>query len=103
MVNNLVSIKVPVMNAFQDMGIDIGKDIPVFTRWAIECETGYIDSYYSYRKKIAVATINHCTAEVPQDAVFVQKILLGDHGCECDDLFLRCNNTGLNITSTDTF
>src|SRR5690349_5160505 len=101
--NKLVSIKVPVMNAFQDMGIDIGKDIPVFTRWAMECETGCIDSYYSYRKKIGIATISHCTAEVPDDAAFIQKIISGDHGCDCWNLFTGWDRVAFFNESSDNF
>lgn len=103
-VNKLVSIKIPVLNALEDMGIDIAKDRPVFTRWASEAERE-IGSYYSYRKKIKVLNIDHCVATLPCEAAFVQYAILGDHGCECDDLFNRCStsSTILGASTTDTF
>lgn len=89
-VNRLISIKVPVLNALQDMGMDIAKDVVVFTRWAVEAERDHIGSYYSYKRKRAVLTIKNCTAILPCDSAFVQGMILGDHGCDCEDLFERC-------------
>ncbi len=88
-VNRLVSVKNANLNALQDMGIDIAADIPVFTRWAIEAEKNKIGSYYSYCRKIAVLDITGCAVHLPCDAAFVQAAILGDHGCDCSDLFDR--------------
>jgi len=95
-VNRLVSIKVPVLNALQDMGMDIAKDVVVFTRWAVEAERDHIGSYYSYKRKRAVLDIKGCTAVLPCDASFVQGMIIGDHGCDCGDLFERCFSTLTN-------
>src|SRR5690349_4075757 len=89
-VNKLVSIKNAVQDTFEDTGIDITKDIPVFTRWALNAEKE-IGSFYSYRKKRAVLTINECRAKLPCDAMSVQIVVNGDQGCDCADLFNRCN------------
>ena len=100
-VNKLVSIKGPVYEAMQDMGIDITRDIPTFTRWAIRAEE-QIGSYYSYCKKIAVLDVVNCRVKLPDSASYVQRVILGDYGCECDDLFyLTCSNglTGASSAS----
>ena len=88
--SKLVSIKNPVMNAFDDMGIDISRDVPVFTRWAAEAERNGIASFYSLRRKRAVLTVQGCVAPIPCEASFVQGAILGDHGCDCGELFDRC-------------
>lgn len=100
-VNKMLSIKVPVLNAFQDMGIDLAKDIPTFTRWASEAEK-QIGSYYSFKKKHAVLTIKGCTTELPCEASFVQRVLLGDFGCDCEDLFGRILNLSPSVISDNT-
>lgn len=99
--NKLISIKVPVLNALQDMGIDMAKDVPAFTRWASQAEKE-IGSFYSLRRKRAVLTIKGCTAELPCDATFVQRVLLGDFGCDCDDLFSTILNLGSATISANT-
>lgn len=97
-VSRLVSIKNPVLNALQDMGIDIAADVPVFTRWAAWAERYGIDSYYSYCKKIVVLDMVDCSAELPCDAAFVQAVVVGDFGCDCTDLFERFFNSISTLT-----
>lgn len=96
-INKLVSIKSAIQDTFEDTGIDISKDIPVFTRWAIRAEKE-IGSFYSYRKKRAVLTIENCRAKLPCDAMIVQLVITGDHGCDCEDLFNSCGFIGSNST-----
>lgn len=96
--NRLVSIKIPVLNAIQDMGLDIVKDVPTFTRWAVDAERE-IGSYYSLRKIIEVIKVENCCAELPCDTAFVQYVLLGDHGCDCGDLIERCTSTAIDLTA----
>ena len=102
--NKLLSIKIPVSNALEDMGIDIAKDIPTFTRWATDAEKS-IGSYYSLCKKIEVIKVKHCSAKVPCDAAFIQMVLLGNFGCDCWDLFTRCTQNFDTLTAavSDTF
>lgn len=95
-VNRLVSIKIPVLNAFQDMGIDHTKDLPTFTRWAADAERE-IGSFYSYKKKNQVLTIKGCTASLPCDSAFVQGVVLGDCGCDCGELFTNIFTTATTI------
>lgn len=104
-INKLISVKVPVLNAIQDMGIDITKDVPTFTRWAVWAEKHGIGSYYSLQRKRAVLKVNGCVAELPCEASFVQGVLLGDFGCDCGDLFSMCfNSFGIvGAATTDTF
>lgn len=103
-VNKLISIRVPVLEALGDMGIDHGKNITDFTRWAVRAEKA-IGSYYSYKRKIAVITVSKFRAELPCDAVYVQRVLLGDYGCDSADLFnYVCTITrAINVSQTDTF
>lgn len=103
-VNRLVNIKVAVLNALQDTGIDVTKDIPTITRWAADAERE-IGSFYSLKRKQDVLVVNGCTAEIPCDASTVQGVLLGDYGCECGELFTRCFGFAQSITAanTDTF
>lgn len=102
--NKLVSIKVPVLNAIEDMGLDIAKDVPTFTRWAADAEK-QIGSYYSFVRKIDVITAKNCTVNLPCDCSHVQYVILGDYGCDCSDLFSRCYvaSTSIGASTTDTF
>ena len=101
-INRLVSIKNPVLNALQDMGIDIAADVPVFTRWAADAEKNGIGSHYSYTKQIEVLTIENCTVELPVNATYVQYVVLGDYGCECVDLFDVINRSIPSLTGFNT-
>lgn len=101
----LISIKNAVQNTFEDTGIDITKDIPVFTRWAVAAERE-IGSYYSYRRKRAVLDVVDCRAKLPCDAMAVQIVVGGDQGCDCADLFASCNllaNNSVPLTYVSTF
>lgn len=89
MANKLISIKTPVLEALGDMGIDHGKNIPDLIRWSARAENA-IGSYYSYRRKISVLTVDKYRAELPCEAQFVQRVLLGDYGCDCANLFDLC-------------
>lgn len=88
----MVSIRNAIQDAIDDIGLDHDKDIPLFTNWAIKCEKG-IRSYYQFTKKRAVLDIEGCSACLPDDAVFLQRAILGDHGCDCEDLFNTWCNT----------
>lgn len=100
----MVSIDIPVLNALEDMGIDVTKDIPTFTRWAAEAEKE-IGSYFSYKRKRAVLTISNCSAKLPCDAAFVQGALLGDHGTDCAELFKQSFDVAVSLAAeqSDTF
>lgn len=88
MINNLVSIKVPIIDAWDQLGLDHTQDMPIFTRWATLAEKN-ISSYFQFKKKRAVIDIVGCTACLPEDAAFVQRAVVGDLGEGCDDLFNR--------------
>ena len=89
-VNKLISIYDSVNDAFEDMGVDISNDTPVFTRWAIKAEKK-IGSYYGLKRKVFVLDVKNCIAHIPANARFVQIVVEGDKGCECDDLRQQCN------------
>lgn len=91
-INKLISIKNPIVDALDDLGLDHDKFIPVFTRWA-EVAEKEIGSWAQYEIKRDVIPITNCTACLPSDAVYVQIALLGDHGTDCADLMNRWCNT----------
>lgn len=103
-VNRLVNIRIPVLDAIQDMGLDITKDVPTITRWASDAERE-IGSYYSLKRKHEVLVVDGCTADIPCDASSVKGVLLGDFGCDCGELFSRCFGFAQSISAanTDTF
>ncbi len=85
-INQLISIKNPIVDAIDQLGLDHEKDTPVFTRWASLAEKE-INSYFQYEKKRAVLDITNCVAKIPTDCRYVQRAVLGDLGCDCADLF----------------
>lgn len=100
-VNKLISIKTPVVDAMDKLGIDHDKFIPLFTRWATLAEKE-IGSKYQYITKREVLTVNNCAACLPSDAVFIQTAVLGDLGCDCADLMANvcgCINSTMGTLS----
>lgn len=87
-INQLISIRGPILDAMEMLGIENRKDEPVFTRWAYQAEKE-IGSRYQFIKKIAVIDIHGCVANLPQDAAYLDRALLGDYGCDCTDLFYK--------------
>ena len=98
-VNRLVSIKVPVLNAIQDMGLDITKDVPTITRWIADAERE-IGSYYSYKRKCEVLKVKGCCIETPCDASFIQCVVLGDYR-EDHDFFRKMFSGDGSIVGAD--
>jgi hypothetical protein len=95
-INKLVSIKNPIIDAIALLGLDHHQDMPWFTRLATMAEKE-INSYYQYKKKIAVLPIVNCSAKLPADARYVQRAILGDLGCDCADLFKNvCSQISLS-------
>lgn len=95
-INKLISVKNPIIDAQDYLGIDHDKDIPFFMKLAITAEK-QIGSYYQYERTKKVITISNCTACLPNDAVLVEVAILGDLGENCDNLLNRyCGGTGSN-------
>jgi hypothetical protein len=84
----LTSVKNSVFNALDDMGIEYTNDQPTFMRWAIDAAK-LIGGYLSYVNKISVLDVNHCMAKLDPSVVSIKKVILGDLGCECDNLFSK--------------
>lgn len=98
-INKLVSIRNPIVDAQDFLGIDHDKDIPFFTRLATLAEKE-IGSYYQYERIRKVIDITDCTACLPNDAVYVELGILGDLGEDCDNLFNRaCGVGGGEVTN----
>lgn len=85
-INKLISIKVPVLEALGDMGIDHAKDVPSFTRWAARAERE-IGSYFSLKRKVKALVVDKYRAEIPCDATNIQRVLIGDYESQFVDLF----------------
>lgn len=98
-VNRLISIHNPIIDAMNLCNIDHDKDIPFFTRLAILAEKE-IGSTYGYVTKREVLTISNCVACLPNDAEYVEIAILGDLGCDCEDLNTIVCGTGINLEST---
>jgi hypothetical protein len=89
-----VSIKIPVFQFIEDIGLDKTRMTPLLKRWCVEADRD-IGSYYAYKRKICVLDVNECTAELPCSAVGVLAWINGDHGCDCGLLFKSCYQTGI--------
>lgn len=87
-INKLISIHNPILDAMDLLNVDHDKFIPKFTRFA-ELAEKEIGSWAQYEVKRKVIPIINCTACLPDDAVYVQLALLGDHGEDCADLMRR--------------
>lgn len=85
-IKKLVSIKIPVYEAMEDMGTGESRNLPLFKRWAVSADER-IGSYYSYKRNICNVVVDECHAELPCDVVAVLAIAIGDHGCDCGTMF----------------
>ncbi len=95
-INKLISVNNVIVNLIDDLGLNHNKYKAMFVNWATTAEKS-IGSYYQYTRKHAVLKICGCTAELPCDAVFLQRAILGDHGNNCGELFnLVCFGLGSN-------
>ena len=95
-INKLVSVKNPIIDAQDYLGIDHDKDIPFFMKLATTAEK-QIGSYYQYERTKKALPIVNCVACLPNDAVLVEVAVLGDLGEDCDNLLARyCGGTGSN-------
>lgn len=96
--NKLVSVNNVIINLLDDLALDHTKYKPMFTNWALWAEK-QIGSFYQYQKKFAVVDICGCTAELPCDVVYLQRAIMGDRGCNCNDLFnMVCGSLMTNVS-----
>lgn len=84
-----VSIKIPVFQFIEDLGLEETRMVPLLKRWCVEADHK-IGSYYSYKRQICVVEVNECKAELPCSTVGVIAWMRGDHGCNCGLLFRSC-------------
>lgn len=97
--NKLVSIKHAIIDAIDQLGLDHHHDIPVFTRWASQGEKKIGGSESVLKRQWKVLDIVNCHAKLPEDARYVQMAIIGDLGCDCENLFYST----CGILSTTTF
>lgn len=100
-INKLISIRNPIVDAMDLVGADHDKNIPFFTRNAILAEKEIGSSYGYAPPKRKVLTITGCTANIPEDAEYLDIAIMGDQGCDCGDL--RTIYTGHNANTPSTF
>lgn len=97
--NKLISINNVIINLLDDLALDHTKYKPMFTNWAVWAEK-QIGSFYQYSRKHAVLDICGCIAELPCDAVYLQRAIMGDRGCNCGDLFNQvCGSFSASVTA----
>lgn len=99
-INNLISIRNPIVDAQDFLGIDHDKDIPFFTRLATLAEIE-IGSYYQYERVRKVIDIKDCVGCLPSDAVLIELGILGDLGEGCDNLFNNVCATANSVTNVN--
>lgn len=87
--NKLISIRNPIIDALDMVGADRSVDMPIFTTWAIQAEKE-IASHPPLKRQRKVLTIEGCRAELPCCIMKLEGAIMGDHGCDCSDLFNRC-------------
>lgn len=98
-----VSIKRAVAQAQDNMGIEENNLYPVMKVWAAEGEHR-IDTFTMYRQKIYVLDVDGCCVNIPCEAVAIDGLLLGDHGCECDTIFSSIyGSSGTNGSSVSSY
>jgi len=79
-----------------DLGLDHSKFKPMFINWALLAERK-IGGVKGYKRQWAVLKIEKCMAELPCNAMVLEMAVMGNHGCECQDLF---DNYLCNIPTT---
>jgi len=100
-INKLISIKNPIIEAKELLGIDHDKDDPFMINLATNAEK-QIDSYYQYERKHKVLDIHQCAACLPNDSVLVEIAILGDLGEDCRDIFATvCGGIANNVTNVN--
>lgn len=91
-----ISIKIPVFEFIENLGLDETRMMPLLKRWAVEADHK-IGSYYAYKRQICVVEVKECKAELPCGAVSVLAWIYGDHGCDCGLLFSQCYSTQVSL------
>ncbi len=87
-----VSVRNAIFEALDNIGAQDHKMVPVLTVWATRADIK-IKSAYAYEPKNFVFTAKGCSLELPCEIVFLDGIIAGDHGCDCDTLFDTVFNT----------
>lgn len=94
-INKQISIKVPIFNALDYLGLDRLQDMPVFMTWAVEAEKEIGHNSHVLPRHKKVLDICGCKAELPCNAEVLEIALLGEHDCSCNNL--RDNLSGGTI------
>lgn len=92
-INRLISIKNPILNALDMVGVDRNNNLPIFMTWAMQAEEE-IASHYALVKQIKVLDIIGCVATLPCNAVYLQFAVMGAQDCSCNDLRNLCTGYG---------
>lgn len=106
-INKLISIKTPIVDAMDLLDIDHMQNTPVFTRWATLAEKE-IKSYFQYERKVCTLPIKGHVCELPCDAEFLQRAIVGQVTNSVDLFNNLCSqvlldSTTINASSLGTF
>lgn len=84
-----ISSRSAILAAMENMGLEGRTNlIPMFKSWATRAEKFIVGPgiVTNARRKIYVLDVVNCSADLPCEALSIQNIVTGDHGCECDAL-----------------
>jgi len=87
-INKLISIKNPIINAMDLLGLDHTNHLPLFMTWAYQAETE-IGSYYQFERQWAVLDVCGCSAQLPDNCVKVEGAIIGSHDTNCGSIFSK--------------
>lgn len=100
--NKLISIHDAIYNTFGDTGLDIKTETPTFMRWAVDAEKK-IGSYYGWKKQFQVLVGDKCRVKLPMNCMSVQRMVIGDYGCDCDSLMSNATNWSIQNLDVGAF
>lgn len=103
-INRLVSVNNVIINLMDDLGLNHNKHKAMFVNWATMAEKN-IGSFYQLKRQHAVLDICGCVAELPCNAVYLQRAIIGDWGQDCSNMFNNVcgllNNVSVTVGNID--
>lgn len=91
--------KVPISYALAQFRDDADKSDsslePILKIWAKRAEVK-IDSFTQWKRRIYVLQAYGCSIELPCEVMGISGVMLGDHGCDCGEIFSKAYGMNLN-------
>lgn len=82
----LISSKQVIADLNDEIGNQLGNNLPQVNRWINKALRKVVGRSH-LEPRIEVLTFDGCRLALPAEAVLIQGIIWGDHGCECNSLF----------------